>query len=251
MKLEELFIEQAPDSYSADDHDVWAALCSRQRDALRGKACPQFYAGLDRIALDFSRVPRLNDINERIAPITGWNAVAVPGYIDSRYFFQCLQQQVYPTTISIRTREMMDYIEEPDIFHDVFGHVALMADPEYGQLMQQFGSIHDVITTDQDLLEMTRLFWFTIEFGLIRNDDEIKILGSGLLSSPGEAVHCLSDKVKRRPFRLAEVIAQPFRIDVFQDVLFVAESIEQLIEAGRVLVYQIRERNAIRWRKSA
>ena len=249
MKLNDLFIQQNPEVYTGENHEVWQALCRRQEQALRGKACSQFYEGLDRIKLDFSSVPRLADINDRIAPITGWRAAAVPGYIDARYFFECLRARLYPTTIGIRRADSMDYVEEPDIFHDVFGHVALMADPAYGRLMQHFGDIHDVITTDQDLTEMTRLFWFTIEFGLIREKGEVRILGSGLLSSPGEAVNCLSDKVERRPFRLAEVIAQPFRIDVFQDVLFIAESLEQLLEAGRVLIYQIKERNAIRWPK--
>ncbi|GMU33299.1 MAG: phenylalanine 4-monooxygenase [Planctomycetia bacterium] len=249
MKLKNLFIQQDPDSYTPENHEVWQALCRRQEAALCGKACSQFYRGLDQIKLDFQRLPRLSDINDRIAPITGWRAAAVPGYLDARYFFQCLRDRNYPTTIGIRSADSMDYVEEPDIFHDVFGHVALMADPAYGRLMQHFGDIHDAITTDQDLTEMTRLFWFTIEFGLIREGGETRLLGSGLLSSPGEAAHCLSDKVERRPFRLAEVIAQPFRIDVFQDVLFIAESLEQLLEAGRVLIYQINERNAIRWPK--
>src|SRR5207244_916798 len=138
----------------------------------------------------------------------------VPGYIDARYFFTCLRERIYPTTITLRGTNSMDYIEEPDIFHDVFGHVAMMADPLYGDFMRSFGDLHRVITTDQDLLELTRLFWFTIEFGLIQEPGGVRILGSGLLSSPGEAQHCLADKVQRRPFRLAEVVAQPFRIDV-------------------------------------
>lgn len=249
MKLNDLFIQQNPDTYTRENHEVWQALCRRQEEALKGKACSQFYEGLERIKLDFTSVPKLSDINDRIAPITGWKAAAVPGYIDARYFFECLRARMYPTTIGIRPANSMDYVEEPDIFHDVFGHVALMADTAYGRLMQHFGDIHDVITTDQDLTEMTRLFWFTIEFGLIRENGQVRILGSGLLSSPGEAVNCLSEKVDRRPFRLAEVIAQPFRIDAFQDVLFIAESLEQLLEAGRVLIYQIKERNAIRWPK--
>lgn len=251
MKLDKLFITQDPNAYTDEDHGTWHALCARQEVALRGQACRQFYEGLQKINLDFKRVPRLDDINERIAPITGWKAAAVPGYIDARYFFESLQRRLYPTTIGIRRADSMDYVEEPDIFHDIFGHVALMADPVYGRLMQQFGDIHDVITADQDLLEMTRLFWFTVEFGLIQEDGETRLLGSGLLSSPGEAKHCLSAAVERRPFRLAEVIAQPFRIDTFQDVLFIAESLDQLIEAGRVLIYQIRERNSIRWPKRA
>src|SRR5262249_50061759 len=162
-----IFITQDETAYT-DEHDrVWTALCRRQLDVLRDRACHQFQQGLNRIALDFTHVPRLADINRRIAPITGWAARAVPGYIDARYFFTCLREKIYPTTITLRGANSMDYIEEPDIFHDVFGHVAMMADPLYGDFMRTFGDLHRIITTDQDLLELTRLFWFTIEFGLI------------------------------------------------------------------------------------
>lgn len=250
MKLENIYIEQDYSAYGAEDHEVWTELCRRQLASLRDKACHQFLEGLERTGIDLTRVPRLEDINARVRPITGWLARAVPGYIDPRYFFKSLQARVYPATVTIRPKERLDYLEEPDIFHDVFGHVALQADPTYGELLRTLGDINDTTTTDQDVLEITRLFWFTIEFGLIRERDEVKILGSGLLSSYGEAIHCLSDKVERRPFRLAEVVAQPFRIDVYQDILFVAESLEQLIEASKVLIYQIKERNTIRWRDS-
>ena len=248
MDLKNVYIEQNYDAYSAEDHEVWATLCRRQLDSLRDKACRQFFEGLDRTGLDMTRLPRLEHINERVRPITGWLARAVPGYIDPRYFFQSLQARTYPTTVSIRPKDRLDYLEEPDIFHDVFGHVALQSDPTYGELLRTLGDIDDITTTDQDVLEITRLFWFTIEFGLIRERGDVKILGSGLLSSYGEAIHCLSDKVQRRPFRLSEAVAQPFRIDTYQDVLFVVESLEQLIEASKVLIYQIKERNTIRWR---
>ncbi len=247
MRLEKLFITQDYAVYTPENHRVWQTLYKRQADALEEKACRQFYHGLRKIKLDPEAVPRLNDINERIAPITGWTAQAVPGYLDSRYFFECLQRTVYPTTINVRGADEMDYIEEPDIFHDVFGHVALMADPVYGKFMQTFGEIQDAVTTDLDVLEMTRLFWFTIEFGLIQQDGQSRILGSGLLSSPGEAANCLSERVKRRPFILANVIAQPFRVDVYLDILFVADSLDQLIEAANVLLYQIKDRNSVRW----
>jgi len=249
MDLESIYCAQDYSLFTDADHAVWRKLCERQIEALKGKACRQFYEGLDKIGLDTHRIPSLNDINERIRPITGWTARAVPGYIDSRYFFKSLQKRTYPTTVTIRSADRLDYIEEPDIFHDVFGHVALQADPVYGELMRTLGDIDDITTTDLDVLEITRLFWFTIEFGLLRENNHVRILGSGMLSSPGEAVHCLSDKVDRRPFRLAEVVAQPFRIDVFQDIVFVAESLEQLIEAAKVLIYQIKERNTIRWGK--
>ena len=251
MKLENLYVEQDYGAYGAEHHEVWATLCRRQLESLADKACRQFFEGLKRTGVDVARVPRLADINARIRPITGWTARAVPGYIDSRYFFQSLQARIYPTTVTLRPREQLDYLEEPDIFHDVFGHVALQADPAYGELLRTLGDIQGITTTDQDVLEITRLFWFTIEFGLIRENDKVRILGSGLLSSYGEAIHCLSEMVERRPFRLSEVVAQPFRVDVYQDVLFIAESLEQLIEASKVLIYQIKERNTIRWREPA
>lgn len=248
MQLESIYVEQDYDAYTAQDHEVWQTLCDRQLDSLKDKACRQFFEGLQRTGLDLRRLPRLDDINARVRPTTGWLARAVPGYIDSRYFFKSLQARIYPTTVTLRPKEKLDYLEEPDIFHDVFGHVALQADTVYGELLRTLGDINAITTTDQDVLEITRLFWFTIEFGLIRENGQVKILGSGLLSSYGEAIHCLSDRVDPRPFRLAEVVAQPFRVDVYQDVLFIAESLEQLIEASKVLIYQIKERNTIRWR---
>jgi len=247
MNLESMYTQQNYDLYTEEEHRVWKTLCDRQVRSLRGKACRQFYEGLERTKLDLNRVPRLDDINREITPITGWTVRAVPGYLDSRYFFKSLQNRMFPTTVTLRSADSLDYIEEPDIFHDVFGHVALQADAVYGDLLRSLGSINDLTTTDQDVLEITRLFWFSIEFGLIHEGDDIKILGTGLLSSPGEAVHSLSDTVTRKPFRLADVVAQPFRIDVYQDVLFVAESLQQLIEASKVLIYQIKERNTIRW----
>ncbi|MCG8403709.1 MAG: phenylalanine 4-monooxygenase [Phycisphaerales bacterium] len=251
MDIERLFVTQDPGEYGEEQRGVWNALCTRQNEALRGRACSQFYEGLEKIGLDFQSVPLLDDINTRIAPITGWTARAVPGYVDSRYFFQCLRQRIYPTTVGLRSAQSMDYLEEPDIFHDVYGHVALMADKTYGELLRKLGDVINLTISDQDVLELTRLFWFTIEFGLIREAGDVRILGSGLLSSPGEAIHCLSEGVEQRPFQLAEVIAQPFRIDIFQDVLFIAESLEQLLDATGVLIYQIQERNGIRWPRSA
>ncbi|MEE9293837.1 MAG: phenylalanine 4-monooxygenase, partial [Phycisphaerae bacterium] len=244
-----IYTKQDYDLYTDEDHQVWRTLCRRQLESLRDKACGQFYDGLQKINLDMTHVPRLDDINREISPITGWSARAVPGYLDTRYFFESLQKKIFPTTVSLRPQQSLHYIEEPDIFHDVFGHVALQADPVYGDLLRTLGGVHSVTKTDQDLMEITRLFWFTVEFGLIAESGKTRILGAGLLSSVGEAVHCLSDRVQRKRFRLAEVVAQPFRIDVYQDILFVAESMEQLIEAARALLDQITERNGVRWSK--
>jgi phenylalanine-4-hydroxylase len=141
--------------------------------------------------------------------------------------------------VNVRPREQMDYLPEPDIFHDVFGHVPLHADPVFADFLQAFGRTAAGAEREEDVTAMARLFWFTVEFGLVREEGEVKVYGSGLISSAGDAANALGPACARRPFSLDAVMAQPFEIDRFQDVLFVVESFDQLFaaveEAGRQL----------------
>jgi phenylalanine-4-hydroxylase len=163
--------------------------------------------------------------------------VPVSGYIPAKSFFQCLSLRKFPTTVTIRKREQLDYLPEPDIFHDVFGHVPLHADPVFADFLQHYGQVAAAAENEEDTTRMARLFWFTVEFGLIREEGQIKVYGSGLISSQGDAANALGPKCDRRPFSLDAVFNQPFEIDHFQDVLFVTESFDQLYkaveEAGR------------------
>jgi phenylalanine-4-hydroxylase len=170
-------------------------------------------------------------VNRRLGPRTGWNAVPVSGFLPARQFFECLARRRFPTTVKVRPRSQLDYLPEPDIFHDVFGHVPLHSDPDFGDFLQRFGAVAAAARTEEETLQMARLFWFTVEFGLVREDGELKVYGSGLISSAGDAANALSAACERRPFSLDAVIAQSFEIDRLQDVLFVVDDFAQLFEA--------------------
>jgi phenylalanine-4-hydroxylase len=154
--------------------------------------------------------------------------MAVPGYLPAKEFFLSLSKRMFPTTITIRRADQLDYLPEPDIFHDVFGHVPMHANTAFGDFLQYYGSVAYQTTDEAKLTELARLFWFTVEFGLIREDGQVKLFGSGLMSSPGEGAHCLTDAVQKVDFDLDKVISQSFEIDHYQPILFVTDSYEQL-----------------------
>lgn len=221
------------EAYSEENHAVWGILYERRMAQLRQNGSRLFLQGAETIALRQDSVPDLAEVNARLDPRTGWNAVPVKGFIPARDFFRCLSERRFPTTVIVRSREQLDYLPEPDIFHDVFGHVPLHADPIFADFLQQFGAVAARARTDEETTQMARLFWFTVEFGLVREDGQVKVYGSGLISSHGDAANALGPKCDRRPFSLDAVINQPFEIDHFQDVLFVVEAFDQLFDAVR------------------
>ena len=226
-----VFIKQEWNSYTPDDHEVWGLLYERRMKELRKNGSRIFLKGADIIGLKRETVPDLAEVNRRLAPPTGWEAVPVSGFIPAKSFFQCLSLRKFPTTVTIRKRSQLDYLPEPDIFHDVFGHVPLHAEPVFADFLQHYGQVAAAADNDEDTTRMARLFWFTVEFGLIREDGQIKVYGSGLISSHGDAANALGPKCERRPFSLDAVFNQAFEIDHFQDVLFVTESFDQLYQA--------------------
>ncbi len=234
------FARQDWSSYTPEQHAVWAILYERRMRTLALTGSRVFLEGAERIGLRPDRVPNLGDVNHRLAPRTGWSAVGVTGYLPAREFFACLAQRRFPTTLTVRPREQLDYLPEPDIFHDVFGHVPLHADPVFASFLQRFGSLATGATVEEHMQGLARLFWFTVEFGLIRELGEVKVYGSGLISSHGDAANALGPRCDRRPFTLRAVLGQPYEIDHLQDVLFVIESFDQLFgvldEAERWLV---------------
>jgi phenylalanine-4-hydroxylase len=225
------FIQQNWSDYTEDQHDVWGILYRRRMKQLAKDGSRVFLDGAKVIGLRDDRVPDLVDVNARLNRMTGWNAVPVSGFLPAREFFQCLSVRRFPTTIIVRTREQMDYLPEPDIFHDVFGHVPLHANPAFADFLQRYGKIACAARTEEDVVRMTRLFWFTVEFGLVREDGQTKVYGSGLISSHGDAANALGPKCERRPFSLDAVFNQPFEIDHLQDVLFEVESFDHLFAA--------------------
>jgi phenylalanine-4-hydroxylase len=225
------FLKQDYAAYDAEAHDVWRILYERRMATLRETGSEVFLQGLDSIGLAPDRVPELADVNARLGARTGWNAVGVGGFIPAAQFFHCLGARRFPTTMTVRPRAQLDYLPEPDIFHDVFGHVPLHSDPVFADFLQQFGALAAQAETEDETARMARLFWFTVEFGLVREEGQVKIYGSGLISSHGDAANALGPNCDRRRFELDAVLAQPFEIDHLQDVLFVVESFDQLFEA--------------------
>jgi phenylalanine-4-hydroxylase len=247
-----LFIRQPYELYSPTNQETWKRLYTRILPRWRQYANPRFLAGLDRLSLDRERIPRLEDVNRFLAPLTGFQARAVSGYVPSFLFFDCLRRREFPTTITIRPAESLDYLPEPDIFHDVAGHVPMHTDPVFADVLARIGEVaHRAAVTARDIRDaaertrrlesiikaMARFFWFTIEFGLMRRPGgspregggEFCVYGSGLLSSREEIAHAVdSPQVQRHPFQMEWVVNQYFEIDHFQPLLFVIDSFEQL-----------------------
>jgi phenylalanine-4-hydroxylase len=227
-------IEQPWADYSADDHATWATLYARQRKVLDGRASQAFLEAQDAMGMTPDRIPKFSDLNQVLEAETGWTLMGVEGLLPELDFFDHLANRRFPVTWWIRTPEQIDYIEEPDLFHDLFGHVPLLMNPVFGDYMQAYGQggvkAHGI---GADALQnLTRLYWYTVEFGLIRENDGLRIYGSGIVSSRGESIHCLeSDAPNRIGFDLERIMRTRYRIDTYQKTYFVIDSFEQLIEA--------------------
>ena len=240
----ERFIRQPYELYSDANQDAWRKLYTRIRPKWQRYAHSQFLAGVNNLALDPNNVPHLNDINKFLEPLSGFKAKAVSGYVPAFVFFDCLRNREFPTTITIRDNQTLDYLPEPDIFHDVAGHVPMHTHRRFADVLVRFGEVAHTAadiasgkTDHQDQLRhlesiikaMARFFWFTIEFGMMRDGGELKVYGSGLLSSFGEIEHAVeSPEVQRYPFQLEWVVNQYFEINHFQPLLFVADSFDHL-----------------------
>jgi phenylalanine-4-hydroxylase len=225
------FITQDWAAYSDENHLAWSMLYERRMATLRATGSRVFLDGAAAIGIGATRVPDLAEVNGRLTPKTGWRAVPVSGFLPAREFFACLAERRFPTTVTVRPLAQLDYLPEPDIFHDVFGHVPLHADPVFADFLHLFGVAAARATREEDVEAMARLFWFTVEFGLVREAGAVKVYGSGLISSHGDAANALGAGCDRRPFSLDAVLTQPFEIDRLQDVLFVVEDFAQLFAA--------------------
>ena len=217
--------------YTNEDHAVWQKLFEKRMSELESTASDVFLNGADLIGLSPTHIPDLRDVNQRLNARTGWNAVPVAGFLPAQQFFASLAKRRFPTTVTIRSMRTLDYVPEPDIFHDVFGHVPLHSDPVFADFLERFGKAAFLATANEEVEMMARLFWFTVEFGLIDDGHGPKIYGSGLISSAGDAANALGSTCDRRPFSLDAVISQPFQIDRLQDTLFVVSSFDQLFDA--------------------
>ncbi len=226
---EKFYVTQHWDRYTQENHEVWATLVARRMESLGSQASEVFLNGVRLLGFDQLQVPRLENVNAKLGPLTGWQSRGVPGYLPAKSFFACLAKREFPTTIVIRPQELLEYLPEPDIFHDVFGHVPLHADPVFADFLQTYGKAALHTNNPNHIERLARLFWFTVEFGLIRENGQTKLYGSGLISSLGESFHALeSANVDRRPFDLDRVCDTPFEIDHYQPILYELECFEQL-----------------------
>jgi phenylalanine-4-hydroxylase len=220
-------VDQGFDRYTETDHATWRTLATRQREILKGRIADQFLEGLDRLGIGQEGIPDFRDLNRTLHAATGWDVVAVPGLVPDLAFFRLLADRKFPAGFWIRKPEQIDYIEEPDVFHDVFGHVPLIMQPVYADYLEAYGKAGLVAAEHGALKRLARLYWYTVEFGLARTSEGLRIVGAGIASSPAETVFALeSPSPNRIRFDLGRVMQTTYRIDDFQETYFVLDDIE-------------------------
>ena len=223
-------IDQGWRGYGADEHRLWSVLYERQSVLLAGRACSAFLNGMEALDLNAGGIPDFNAINPRLESLTGWRVVAVPGLVPDAVFFDCLAHRMFPSARFIRSPERLDYLSEPDVFHDVFGHVPMLTDPTFANYMQAYGEGGLRALGLNHLHHLARLYWYTVEFGLIRDGAGLKLYGAGIVSSFGESHFALEDASPNRiAFDLKRVMRTRYRIDDYQQSYFVIDSFADLL----------------------
>jgi phenylalanine-4-hydroxylase len=224
-------IEQNWASYSGAEHDRWDRLFRRSSAILKDRACTEFIAALDKLKLSESGIPDMARLSDRLQKLTGWRVVPVAELVPDEVFFGHLSNRRFPAGAFIRPETQMDYLQEPDVFHDIFGHVPLLADPVYADFMQAYGKGGQRAIKLAVLPRLARLYWYTVEFGLMRSSGGLRIFGAGIMSSVTESVFALeSNSPNRIAFNLERVMRTKYLIDDFQQSYFVIESFEKLLE---------------------
>ena len=224
-------IAQNWDAFSADEHAMWDTLFARQSEMLPGRAADAFLRGMDVLKLSKPGIPDYRDLTARLIDATGWQVVAVPGLVPDAVFFDHLANRRFPAGNFIRRPDQLDYLQEPDVFHDVFGHVPMLADPVFADYMVAYGQGGLRSLGFNALDHLARLYWYTVEFGLIQQADGLRIYGAGIVSSFGESVFALdSDSPNRIGFDLMRVMRTKYRIDDYQQSYFVIDSLDQLLK---------------------
>jgi phenylalanine-4-hydroxylase len=234
-------------AYTVEQHGVWAELVRRRMQQLAEHAADEYLEGLEAIGLRTdagARLPDVAGITAKLQPRTGWSTAPVSGFMPGPAFFEMLSQRQFPVTTWLRSRETLEYTPEPDIFHDVFGHVPMHAHTVFADFLADYGKLCASIADEATLERIGRLFWYTVEFGLIRQRGAVKLYGSGLISSNGESSRVLDGVCRVEPFSLEAVLAAPVHVDVMHDRLFAIESFEELYEALKQVVERVRNGDA-------
>lgn len=217
-------------NWSDEENAIWRDLFARQMDIVEGRACDEYMHGLDLLNLPKDRVPQLEEVNQVLRRETGWEVAQVPALIPFDEFFRLLANKQFPVATFIRTREEFDYLQEPDVFHEIFGHCPLLTNPAFAHFTHTYGRL-GLAASKEDRVFLARLYWFTVEFGLLQTENGLRIYGGGILSSPGETLYAMqSDEAERLPLDPLDVLRTPYRIDIMQPVYFLLDNFSRLFE---------------------
>ena len=216
--------------WSEQENQIWTDLVDRQLDIIKGRACDEFMHGLSLLSLANKRIPQLQDVNEVLAATTGWQVEQVPSLINFDSFFKLLANKRFPVATFIRNRDDFDYLQEPDVFHEIFGHCPLLTNPAFAHFTHTYGKL-GLAASKEDRQYLARLYWFTVEFGILQTTAGLRIYGGGILSSPSETIYSLeSNLAERHALVPLEVLRTPYRIDILQPIYFILAGFEQLFE---------------------
>jgi phenylalanine-4-hydroxylase len=220
-------------SYTPENHKVWTILFDRQIQNLPGKAIPEFLEGLGKVGFNREHIPDFAEINRKLKPLTGFEVVAAPGIVDDALFFQLIANKQFPATVWVRTMEQLDYLEEPDMFHDVFGHVPLLTIPVYCEFLAKLSEMALGHLDRPDIIDrLTRIYWYTIEFGLFRKEGQkAQTYGAGILSSVGESNLSVSEESVKYPFDVQHILSTSYIKETFQSQYFCISSFEELLHS--------------------
>ncbi|TLX56732.1 phenylalanine 4-monooxygenase [Stutzerimonas nosocomialis] len=240
------YVAREPDAeghiaYGAEEDAVWQTLIERQLKLLDGRACDEYLDGLARLDLPRTRIPQLSEINQVLGQATGWQVERVPALIPFQTFFELLASKRFPVATFIRTPEELDYLQEPDIFHEIFGHCPLLTNPWFAEFTHTYGRLGLAASKEQRVY-LARLYWMTIEFGLVDTPAGRRIYGGGILSSPKETLYCLSDTPEHQPFDALEAMRTPYRIDILQPLYFVLPDLHALFDLAQQDIMALVER---------
>ena len=221
-------------SYSDDEQAIWKELFERQIQIVQNRGCDEYLEGIDKLGLKADHIPQVPEVNKNLSKVTGWEIAPVSALINFDKFFELLSNKQFPAATFIRTRQEMEYLQEPDIFHEVFGHCPLLTVPAYANFMHEYGKL-GLKAEHKDRVMLARLYWFTVEFGLIQTAKGLRIYGGGILSSIGETVYALESNIPvRKPLDPLDAFRTPYRIDIFQPIYFMIQSFDQLFNLSKL-----------------
>lgn len=241
------YVSREPDAngfinWSDEENSIWHDLVARQYDILPGRACDEYMKGLELLDLPRDRIPQLEEVNRVLRRETGWEVAQVPALIPFDEFFRLLANKQFPVATFIRTREEFDYLQEPDIFHEIFGHCPLLTNPAFAHFTARYGEL-GLNAAPKERAYLARLYWFTVEFGLLETPKGRRIYGGGILSSPGETLYAMEgDKPERYPLDALDALRTPYRIDIMQPVYYTLSSVDELFDiADRDIIALVHE----------